>query len=192
METRERRSQANENRRKAMSHPLRAEVLLILSERTASPVEMARQLGADVAAVSHHTKRLVALECAELTDERKVRGAVQHFYRATERHLIETSDWNELHPLVAEDLVGQFMQAKIDDFVASARAGMIGSDDRFHLTRTRLILDEEGMQEVLAVQEQARQEIMAAEDRARARLAESGESGFHVSSSLGCFEVPPA
>lgn len=191
MATKTERPSATQNRLIAMSHPLRANVLYVLTERTASPKEIADELGEPIPNVSHHAKRLVQLGCAELVDKRQVRGAIEHFYRATERSLVNTEEWDDLHPLIAEKLVCDFMQAGIDDFVSSANAGMIGSDERFHLTRTRLILDEEGMTEALEIQERARQEIMDAQERAADRAANAAAETFHVTSWLGCFEVPP-
>ncbi|HVY97670.1 MAG TPA: winged helix-turn-helix domain-containing protein [Solirubrobacterales bacterium] len=191
MATKTEKRSATQNRLVAMSHPLRADILKVLSERTASPKEIADELGESIPNVSHHAKRLVQLGCAELVDKRQVRGAIEHFYRATERPLVDTEEWNELHPLVAEELVCDFMQSGIDDFVSSVRARMLGSDERFHLTRTRLVLDEEGMTEALEIQERARVEIMEAQARAADRMTKSEGQGFHVSSWLGCFEVPP-
>ena len=81
--------QGSENRIRAMSHPTRAAILRILAERTASPVEMARELEEELSNVSYHAKQLVHFECAELVGIRPVRGALEHFYRATERHLID-------------------------------------------------------------------------------------------------------
>jgi DNA-binding transcriptional ArsR family regulator len=191
MATKTQRRNAAQNRLVAISHPLRANVLNVLSERTASPKEIADVLGEPIPNVSHHAKRLVQLGCAELVDKRQVRGAIEHFYRATERRLVDTEEWNELHPLVAENFLGDIMQSGLDDFAASVRAKMIGADERFHLTRTRLLLDQEGMTEALEIQERARLEIMEAQARAAGRMSESGEAAIHVSSWLGCFEVPP-
>jgi DNA-binding transcriptional ArsR family regulator len=190
MSTKTQRRKATENRIKAMSHPLRAEILRILTERTASPAEMARELDEELSNVSYHAKQLVEFECAELVSTRPVRGALEHFYRATERHLIDTEEWNELNPLVAEDLVCEFMQKILDDFVASARAGIIGSDEQFHLTRTLLVLDEEGMQEALEAHERARLEVLEIAARSNERLVESGEKGKPVSTSQGLFGLP--
>jgi len=181
---------ATQNVLVAMSHPLRARVFNVLSERTASPKEIADLLGEPIPNVSHHAKRLVQLGCAELVDKRQVRGAIEHFYRATERPFIDMEQWNELDPLMAENFVSSIMQGCLDDFVASAREKMIGSDERFHLTRTRLMLDEEGMSEVLEIEERARLEIVEAQARAVDRIA-GGEKSFHATSWLGCFEVPP-
>jgi len=190
MSTKTQRRKATENRIKAMSHPLRAAILRTLVERTASPAEMARELDEELSNVSYHTKQLVEFECAELVSTRPVRGALEHFYRATERHLIDTEEWEELDPVIAEDLVCEFMQKILDDFVSSARAGIIGSNENFHLTRTPLVLDEQGMQEALEAHERARLEVLEIEARSAARMIESGENGTNVSSSQGCFGMP--
>ena len=62
------RDQARQNRLLAMSHPLRAKVLLLLAERSAaSPKELAAAMGMPrekVPNVSHHVKRLVELVSA--------------------------------------------------------------------------------------------------------------------------------
>jgi DNA-binding transcriptional ArsR family regulator len=190
MSTKTQRRQATKNRIKAMSHPLRASILRILTERTASPAEMAREMDEELSNVSYHTKQLVEFDCAELVSTRPVRGALEHFYRATERHLIDTEEWDELEPLVAEDLVCEFMQKSLDDFVASARAGIIGSDADFHLTRTLHVLDDEGLKEALEAHERARLEIVEIEARSAARMVESGDEGTNVSSSQGLFKMP--
>lgn len=190
MSTKTQRRKATENRIKAMSHPLRAAVLRILADRTASPAEMARELDEELSNVSYHTKQLVGFECAELVSTRPVRGALEHFYRATERHLIDTEEWEELDPVIAEDLVCEFMQKILDDFVASARAGIIGSDEHFHLTRTPLVLDEQGLEEAMEAHERARLEVLEIEARSAERLLNSEAQGIHVSSDQGCFKMP--
>ncbi|HEX6152111.1 MAG TPA: helix-turn-helix domain-containing protein [Solirubrobacterales bacterium] len=190
MSTKTQRRKATENRIKAMNHPLRASILRILADRTASPAEMARELDEELSNVSYHTKQLVEFECAELVSTRPVRGALEHFYRATERHLLVMEEWEELDPVMKEDLVCEFMQKILDDFVASARAGIIGSDENFHLTRTPLVLDSEGLREALEIHERARLEILEVEARSAARMVESGEEGTHASTSQGCFMMP--
>jgi DNA-binding transcriptional ArsR family regulator len=190
MSTKTQRRKATENRIKAMSHPLRASILRILADRTASPAEMARELDEELSNVSYHTKQLVGFDCAELVSTRPVRGALEHFYRATERHLIDTEEWEELDPLVAEGILSEIMQKMLDDFVTSAKARMIGGDKDFHLTRTPLVLDEEGLQEALEAQEKARLEILEIEARSAARMVKSGEVGTNVSSSQSLFKMP--
>jgi DNA-binding transcriptional ArsR family regulator len=192
MSTKTESRKAAENRIKAMSHPLRAAVLRILAERTASPAEMARELGEELSNVSYHTKQLVEFECAELVSTRPVRGALEHFYRATERHLIDTEEWDEIDPVVAEDIICEVQQKMLDDFVASVRAKLIGADKEFHLTRSPLVLDAEGLQEALEVHERTRLELEEIAARSAARLVESREQGVNVTSAQACFKIPPS
>jgi DNA-binding transcriptional ArsR family regulator len=190
MPTKTERRKASENRIKAMGHPLRAAILDILGDRTASPAEMARQLNEELSNVSYHTKQLVEFECAELVSTRPVRGALEHFYRATERHLIDTDEWEGIDPVLAEELLCDVQQKMLDDFVTSVRAQLVGADKDFHLTRTPLVLDAQGLQEALEAHERARRELLEIESRSTARLIESEEGGLNVSSCQGCFKMP--
>src|SRR3954452_12867356 len=190
MSTKVERQKAAQNRIKAMNHPLRASLLRILVERTSSPAEMARELDEDLSNVSYHTKQPVELKCAELVSTRPVRGALEHFYRATERSLIDKEDWDALDPMMAESLIHEMMQKILDDFVISARASVVGSDADFHLGRTPLVLDREGLKEALDAHERAHLEVMEIAARSANRMVESGEEGINVSSSQACFKMP--
>jgi DNA-binding transcriptional ArsR family regulator len=186
------REKTTRNRLKAMSHPLRARVLRLLVERgVQSPNQLARALKAELSDVSYHMRALVRLECVELVSERPVRGAVEHFYRATELHLIDTDEWEELDPMVGGDLVCEFMQRILDDFVASRKAGIVGSDKDFHITRTPMILDPEGIQEGMEVFEEARLKMAEVEARSAERMMESPKlTGTPVCSGITYFKVP--
>jgi hypothetical protein len=188
--TKAQREQARRNRSIAMSHPLREKIHLILTERTASPKEISDEIGLPVPNVSHHMKRLVKLDCAQLVDKRQVRGAIEHFYRATEKHLVTDEEWCDLPPSAKTDLLCDFFQPGVDDFVASTKAGILGSDEEFHLSRTRMVLDQEAKLKVLEIQERARLEIQAAQEDSANRIAESGEEPIQFTSWLGAFEVP--
>src|SRR3954453_4056956 len=74
-------------------HPTRARAFTILGERTASPVEIAQEIGKDVGHVGYHVRKLLQLDLVELVDERPVRGAVEHFYRATHRAYVSEEEF---------------------------------------------------------------------------------------------------
>jgi len=190
MATKTQRRKATENRIKAMSHPLRAAILRIIAERTASPAEMARELDEELSNVSYHAKQLVEFECAELVSTRPVRGALEHFYRGTERHLIDVEEWEELDPVLAEDILCEIVQRMLDDFVISVRAEAVGKDDKFHLTRTPLVVDEQGLQEALDAHERARLELLDIQARSAGRMVDSQEQGVRLSSSQALFKMP--
>jgi hypothetical protein len=161
----------------ALSNPLRA--------------EMARELGESTQNVSHHCKRLVDLDCAELVEEEKVQGAMKHIYRATERALVDTSEWDEMHPAEAQGFLAVSMQAVIDDFVAAERAQTVGRDRGFHLSRTPMVLDERGLEEGLEIYEAARLAMAEVERRSAERTQDDDTGACRVSSTFGLFKIPP-
>ena len=185
------RDKAKTNRITAMSHPLRARILRLLSDRDVmSPAQLSRELHAELSDVSYHVRALVKLECAEEVFTRPVRGAVEHFYRATQRSLIDTDEFEDLDPVVAEDLVCQAVQMILDDFVDSRRAEMVGYDKHFHISRTPLILDPEGYEEGMQAVERCRLEMSKIEAKSAERRAESGAPGISTSADFLFFKVP--
>ena len=152
---------------------------------------MARELGVPTPNVSHHAKRLVELDCAELVEEEKVQGAMKHIYRATERVLVDTEEWEEMHPVEAQSFLAVSMQAVIDDFVASERSRLIGADPDFHLSRTPMVLDQRGLEEGLEIYETARLAMAEVERRSAERTQAREAETFRASSVFGLFKVPP-
>lgn len=69
---------------KALSHPLRAKALPLFAEGAVSPVQVARQLDVDVSHIAYHIRVLRRLGLIELVETRQRRGALEHFYRATD------------------------------------------------------------------------------------------------------------
>jgi DNA-binding transcriptional ArsR family regulator len=190
--TKAQRREAVQNRLKAMSHDTRAKALRILTERTASPAEIAREIGEKVENVSYHVKKMAEWGVVKPVGERKApgAGAIQHFYRATVWHQVDADEWEELNAALAGDFLGDIGQKMLGDIVESLDAGLLGKDRHFHLTRTRLVFDEEGREEALEIAERARKDILQARDRAKQRIAESGKGGIPYSSIQGLFEVP--
>ncbi len=185
------RDKAKTNRITAMSHPLRARILRLLSDRDVmSPAQLSRELHAELSDVSYHVRALVKLECAEEVFTRPVRGAVEHFYRATQRSLIDTDEFEDLDPVVAEDLVCQAVQMILDDFVDSRKAEMVGYDKHFHISRTPLILDPEGYEEGMRAVERCRLEMSKIEAKSAERRAESGAPGISTAADFLFFKVP--
>jgi hypothetical protein len=197
-----RRQKGMSNRAVAVSHPLRAQILRVLVEQEIlSPARFTAQIteGKNLSDkerqqiltnVSYHFRQLTELDCAELVETRPVRGAVEHFYRATERHLIDRSEWEELDSRITEDLVSGNFGLILGDFAESQRARLIGSDGEFHVTRTPMIFDSKGVQEGMEACERCRNGMAEAERRSAERLARSGGAGIPVCSSIAYFKMP--
>jgi hypothetical protein len=181
----------------AYAHPLREEIFTILTTRTASPAEITRALGLgrkDLPNVTHHTKYLVDLDCAELVEEKQAAGTLpEKFYRATERALVDMGEWEALrkeNPGLAEHLLGKGMQVQLDDYTLAVKARTVGDDENFHMSRTRRVLDAQGMEEGMEVYERCRREMDEVERRSAERRRVDGADALHVSACLGLFAVP--
>lgn len=182
---------AFENWHKAVSHPVRARIHRILQERAASPSEMARELDEDVSLVAHHTKHLVKLGCAELAYDRKVHGrAVEHVYRGIQRIVIDDAMWAKLSPELGQHLVREWMQWIVDDFSEAAKKKTVGHDDNFHVTRTPVVLDDEGVKRTKRIYEEAREQMIEVQEE----VSERGGETIRWSSCLAAFPLdkPPA
>jgi predicted transcriptional regulator len=177
-----------------MSHPLRAEAFRLIRDRGAlSPAEVSRELEADLKDVSYHIRKLKEFGCVEEVENRQVRGAVEHFYRATEQHMIDTEEWGELvevEPDMAEALTDEFMQSIVDDYTVSRRAGIVGLDEEFWIVRTPLVLDPEGVKEALEASEEYQDAMAEIAARSAGRRMREGGEEVPVSSSIALFKMP--
>ena len=126
---------------KALAHPLRARILQRLGERVASPGDLAVELDAPLGVVSYHVRMLRDYDCVELVRTEPRRGALQHFYRATARPVLEEDQWRSLPSGLRKELAGATIQELVDDLGSSADAGLL-EDSEVIITRTPLELDE--------------------------------------------------
>jgi predicted ArsR family transcriptional regulator len=70
---------------RANTHPLRVSILEALSidgGRTLSPKDLSLELQSPLSTVNYHVTELRRSDLVEVVDERQVRGAIEHFYRA--------------------------------------------------------------------------------------------------------------
>src|SRR5215210_3637039 len=132
---------------KAMSHPLRVRILALLEERTASPVELAGWLGASLGTTAYHVRTLERIGLIELVHETRVRGAVEHHYRAKERPTVSDQAWAAAPPIAKQAAVSASLQTIGAYARAAGAAGGFDHGDS-HLTRTTLSLDDRGWKDV--------------------------------------------
>src|ERR1700712_82912 len=114
---------------KALAHPLRARILQRLGERVASPGDLAVELGAPLGVVSYHVRMLRQYECVELVRTAPVRGALQHFYRATALPAFSDAAVSSLPSTLRAELAGATVEATVADMAEAARAGALSADD---------------------------------------------------------------
>lgn len=67
---------------KALSHPVRVEIMESLQGRVASPTELAREMDESLGVISYHAKTLVRCGCLELVHAEPRRGTLENFFAA--------------------------------------------------------------------------------------------------------------
>ncbi len=128
---------------KAMSHPLRVRILAMLDERKASPNQLANWLKASLGTVAYHVRTLEELTLIELVDETRVRGAVEHHYRAKPRPTITAQQWAEAPPIAKQAAIASSLQV-INTYAQIAAGGGGFDHEDSQLRRALLKLDEKG------------------------------------------------
>jgi DNA-binding transcriptional ArsR family regulator len=146
--TRGRDEVANANLVKALSHPLRWQILNALNEGVSTPAGIARRIGVRTENVSYHVRVLTELGIIELIGTTPVRGALEHHYRATQRAFFTDADAAQMPPEVLRDALQVVIRDTIEDLVRTGASEEVYSRSDVHITRTPLHLDEQGYNEV--------------------------------------------
>jgi DNA-binding transcriptional ArsR family regulator len=167
---------------KALAHPLRVQILTVLETRQlASPNELSEELGVSLGVMSYHVRRLHALGFIELVKRTPRRGAIEHHYRAKARSQVSDDVWARTPGIVKRAMVGATLQ-QVTGYVNSAAVG--GGFDRpeAHLSRTVLMLDDEGWAELAAEMGKWVEVIDRVEAESRKRI-ESSPGGAEESTA---------
>ncbi|HEY7633622.1 MAG TPA: winged helix-turn-helix domain-containing protein [Thermoleophilaceae bacterium] len=132
---------------KALSHPLRVQILRLLEEKDGSPVEIATALDLPVNRVSYHMRQLARFDLIKLVKTTPRRGAVEHHYRLQARPRISDKAWGEVPEIVKQAMTGAAVEQILQHVHASAAQGGFDRADA-HLSRADVILDERGWKEI--------------------------------------------
>lgn len=134
---------------KALSHPLRVQILRLLEEKDGSPVEIATALGLPVNRVSYHMRQLARFDLIKLVKTTPRRGAVEHHYRLQARPRISDKAWGQVPEIVKQAMTGAAVEQILTLVHTSAAGGGFDRADA-HLSRTDMTLDEQGWKELAA------------------------------------------
>jgi DNA-binding transcriptional ArsR family regulator len=175
---------------KALSHPLRARIFAILNEQVASPNEIADMLDERLPNVSYHVRALVELECVELVRTAQRRGAIEHYYRALRRPFFTDSDWKRLPRSGRQAVADVGLQLIWEDVSAAIKAGTFEARSDRHLSRSPLVVDEQGWGELRDLLNGVLDQAERIAKRSGDRLAKSAETRIPTRLVLMNFESP--
>ncbi|HEV2789905.1 MAG TPA: winged helix-turn-helix domain-containing protein [Solirubrobacterales bacterium] len=183
----QRRDRIDQELVKALSHPIRVEILESLQGRIASPSELSRELKASLGVVSYHANTLVRCGCLELVHTEPRRGAVEHFFGITPRSSIGHQDWRQVPPALRGEITGAAVEAFIEVAASALEAGTIDARDDTTLSWMPLTVDDEGWREIAKIMEGASRQVAEAHARSAKRLA--GAKGTSIVVGLAAFEA---
>jgi DNA-binding transcriptional ArsR family regulator len=158
----------------SVAHPLRVRILEALSERVASPNNLAETFKAGLTGVAYHTRALDKLGALELVDTARRRGAIEHFYKATPRAFVGDPAWRNVPRSLLTGVSAATLQTFLDIAIAALEAGTLDGRSDTVFRWMPLSLDEKGWKEVVAIMEEATKLMLAAHLRSQDRLSESG------------------
>jgi hypothetical protein len=149
----------------------------MLGERTASPNQLAKWLEHPLGTVAYHVRTLERLGLIELANETRVRGAVEHHYKARVRPTLSDEAWASAPPIAKQAAIASGLQM-IEEY-ASASAAIGGFDRRdSHLSRTIVRLDQPGWEELSAACAALLDRVDEIEAAAAGRLADVPEDAL--------------
>ena len=172
---------------KALSHPLRQQLLMAYNQEVTSPSEVAAKLGEPLNDVAYHTKRLLEMGCIELVRTERGPG-IKHFYKAVVRAEIRDRDWQRVPRGLRRTLVTATLGQVVDEARDAAGTGALEPDDA-HFSRTPLELDEAAWRELSAL---LLETMERAEELSRKSAARRRSGGVLRPSVLGMFHFPRA
>ncbi len=154
-----------------LRHQTRVHCLGVLTDRTASPKELAAELNCPVRQVRYHLGKLEELGMIELarTDRRAADGrVVEHYYRATQRAWFDRETWEQVSGPKA-GATAATMGLINEDIAKAITAGTFDGKSN-HISRTPLLLDPESYEELVTYLTDVLEHIFEIKGRAANRI----------------------
>jgi DNA-binding transcriptional ArsR family regulator len=175
---------------KALAHPLRMQILTSLHRGISSPNQLSQELGEPLGNVSYHVKTLIEFDCIELVKTEPRRGAVEHFYRATQRPFRSDEDWEKIPASTRKGISGVILESIGADATSALVSGTIENRTNSHISRSPLVLDDQGFNDLSALLADVLERANTIQEEAADRL--NKEKGDSVSTMMAIlhFETP--
>lgn len=177
---------------KALAHPLRVRILSSLHKGISSPNQLAQELGEPLGNVSYHVKTLLEYDCVELVKTEPRRGAVEHFYRATDKAFLSDSDWAKIPASARKGISGSILESIGQSATEAMAEGTLDARSDSHLSDTPLQLDKQGWKELNKVLAETVDKASAIQKEAAKRMGKDKSKAVQTKLAIMHFEVPGA
>jgi DNA-binding transcriptional ArsR family regulator len=174
---------------RALSHPLRVEILQMLNEREASPNELMDLLEQPLGNVAYHARVLEKCGCIEQVRTEQRRGAVEHYFRALPRSYIGHQDWRKVPRSVRSEVTGASFDSFLSRVFDAIEAGKIDDREDTTLNWMTMAVDELGWSQAAEVLGEALARLQSVHDQSRQRIEMTGAEATAMIVGLAAFEA---
>lgn len=174
---------------RALSHPLRVEILQVLNEREASPNELMDMLEQPLGNVAYHARVLEKCGVIEEIRTAQRRGAVEHYFRAVPRSYIGHQDWRKVPRSVRSEITGASLESFVNRVVEAMQAGTIDDREDTTLNWMTMAVDEVGWVQATEVLDEALTRLQSVHEQSRQRLEMTAGGGTSMIVGLAAFEA---
>ena len=161
---------------KALSHPLRIQILGLLEDRVASPNELSQELDAPLGNVSYHVRELARLDFLKLVKKVPRRGAIEHYYTAKARPRVSDAGWAATPSIVKQAMVRSALE-QISAYVNAAALENGFESEESHLNRMEIVVDDRGFSDLSKELWRVLLAIPKIEEASRKRLEKADHDG---------------
>lgn len=169
---------------KGMANAMRVQILTILNERMNSATGIAKELGVDFGEVSYEMAVLRDIGMIEVAREVRRRGAVEVFYRANSRALLDAYEWPSVPDVVKGSMRASLLQTLMDDAIAAVEEETYDSLDGAHMSWSPLLVDDQGWDELVEILRKALEASLEVHAASAKRLEATNAEGMSCTVSI--------
>jgi DNA-binding transcriptional ArsR family regulator len=175
---------------KALTHPLRGHILLMLGERgVASPKEIGDALNVGIQEVSYHVRNLKTRGLIRLVRAEQRRGVKEHYYELSEPLVyLDDEEWRRLPRQIQARFNVSLMRVAMADAVEALRAGTFDARDSHH-SRMTMPVDERGRREVGEVLSHTLERLIEIQDGCAQRMTLPSDHATPLAVYIAAFET---
>lgn len=179
---------------KALTHPERVRIMAefsALGRGVMSASDYAHSHDVGISYVSHHFRSLEKWGLIEQVDSKRVRGAIEYFYRAKRKLILEGPEWDALPLEFREGMSGRTMTNLLNTVMDAVKAGTFEARPTERaLGWDKMALDERGWKKLAVAFRNLMDVAAEASEESEARLAETGDDPILAAWGLLLFEYP--
>jgi DNA-binding transcriptional ArsR family regulator len=158
----------------ALRHPLRVELLDLLTERVLSPKLLKDIVGMPLSHVSYHVRVLERCDAIELVRQEQRRGAFEHFFKATSQSFIGSPEWRRIPKILLGTMAGASLESFIEKAVTALEAGNLEQPEAV-FTWMPIVVDETGKKEISGICQSTTDALLKVQSQSQKRLARKGD-----------------